>query len=252
VAAACAARESPPTLVLVSSLAAAGPSSVDRPRVELDPPAPVSNYGRTKRAAETIAEEYAGRVPITIVRPPIVYGEGDRNMLSVYRPIHRLGVHVAFGVAHSRYSFIHVSDLAEALELCARRGRRLAPTTAQRNRNGAAAGNTQGYYFVAGEEQPTYGELGKLIGKALGRARVWVLRSPGPIMLYAVACGAEAIARLRCEPHILNFDKAREARAGSWTCSAAVIRAELGFAPRAPLVERLRQTADWYLRQKLL
>lgn len=71
-------------------------------------------------------------------------------------------------------------------------------------------------------------------------------------MLWPAAAVAELAARLRGRPYIFNFDKAREAKAGSWTCSSQMIRTELGFAPRAPLAERLRQTADWYRQQQLL
>ncbi len=74
VAQACADRNNPPTLILVSSLAAAGPTTVDRLRVETDPPTPVSNYGHSKLAGEYEAHRFADRVPITIVRPPIVLG----------------------------------------------------------------------------------------------------------------------------------------------------------------------------------
>jgi nucleoside-diphosphate-sugar epimerase len=248
---ACAASETPPTLVMVSSLAAAGPSTAERPRVESDPPAPVSNYGRSKRAAEQLAQNFAARVPITIVRPPIVYGEGDVNMLSVYRSIYRLRLHAAFGVAHSRYSLVHVCDLVEALLLCCQSGKRLLPMDAHSTNGAAEAASAAGYYFVAGDEQPTFGELGQLIGKALNR-RVLVCGGSRTFMLWSVAAGAEAIARLRRKPYIFNFDKAREAQAGSWTCSALAIQSQLGFRPSAPLVVRLQQTADWYLQQKLL
>ncbi len=252
VAAACAGRRRPPTLVYVSSLAAAGPSSLDRPRVESDPAAPVSNYGRTKRAAELIAQQYAARVPITIVRPPIVYGEGDQNMRAVFRSIFRLGIHLAFGVAYSRYSLIHVSDLVDALVLCADRGTRLAPPDTTLTDGRSLADTAGGYYFAAGDEQPTFAELGTLIGTALGRARVFICRSSGTMLLWPMAAAAEVVARLRGRPYIFNFDKAREAQAGSWTCSAQAIHVECGFAPRAPLVDRLRQTAHWYLQQNLL
>jgi nucleoside-diphosphate-sugar epimerase len=57
---------------------------------------------------------------------------------------------------------------------------------------------------------------------------------------------------LRGQPYIFNFDKAREASAGSWTCSSQAIRSQCGFAPRASLVDRLRQTANWYMQQKLI
>ena len=60
VAAACADRAERPVLIVVSSLAAAGPCAGDRPRVEGDLPAPVSAYGRSKLAGELAAATYAG------------------------------------------------------------------------------------------------------------------------------------------------------------------------------------------------
>jgi nucleoside-diphosphate-sugar epimerase len=247
VVAACAGRTTPPTLVSVSSLAAAGPSLADRARTESDPPAPVSHYGRSKRAAELIAAEFAARVPITIVRPPIVFGEGDLLMRDVFRSIFRFGVHVALGVAGRRYSLIHVRDLVDALVVCGQRGARLDASGAGSTPNAA-----RGYYFVAGDEQPTFAELGPLIGKCLGRPRVRVLRTSGPVLLVLAAAVAEVVARLRGTPYIFNFDKAREALAGDWTCSTQTIRRELGCAPQVPFVDRLRQTSDWYRQHNLL
>ncbi len=244
---ACAARSTPPVLVSVSSLAAAGPSTPNRARTESDPPMPVSNYGRAKRAAELIAEQYADRVPITIVRPPIVFGEGDLQMRDVFRSIFRFGVHVALGVAGSHYSLIHVQDLIDSLISCAERGSRLAPAGTVDKRI-----PPQGYYFVATDEQPTFAELGVLIGKSLGRQSVRIFRSSGPTLLWPAAAVAEAISRLRGQPYIFNFDKAREAGAGDWVCSTQTIRRDLGFAPQVPVFERLRQTAEWYRWQKWL
>lgn len=246
VAEACAGRQSPPVLVSVSSLAAAGPSPVGRVRTESDPAMPVSNYGRAKRAAELIAEEYADRVPITIVRPPIVFGEGDVHLRGVFRSIFRFGVHVALGgVGGSHYSLIHVQDLVDALIACAEDGRRLAPPGSREPSN-----PPQGYYFVATDEQPTFAELGLLIGKSLGRQSVRVLRSPGTVALWCGAAVAEGVSRLRGRPFI--FNKVREARAGNWVCSTQTIRRDLGFAPQLPVAERLRQTADWYRQQNWL
>ncbi len=247
VADACAGRPSPPVLVSVSSLAAAGPSPPGRARTESDPAMPVSNYGRAKRAAELIAERYADRVPITIVRPPIVFGEGDLNMRGVFRSIFRFGVHVALGVGGTHYSLIHVQDLVDSLIACAENGRRLAPPG-----SGESSNPPQGYYFVATDEQPTFAELGLLIGKSLGRQSVRVLRSPGSVALWCGAAVAEGVSRLRGRPFIFNFDKVREARAGNWVCSTQTIRRDLGFAPQRPFVERLRQTADWYRQQNWL
>jgi nucleoside-diphosphate-sugar epimerase len=245
VAAACAACATPPVLVSVSSFAAAGPSPADRARTEGDPPAPVSNYGRTKRAAELIAHEYAGQVPITIVRPPIVFGEGDTQMRDVFRLIFRYGVHLALGVARSQYSLIHVRDLVEALVVCGERGTRLEPNSGQQ-----AAASPPGYYFVATDDRPTYAELGSMIARSLGRQSVRILTSSA--LLWPMAAFAEIVSRLRGQPHIFGFDKAREAAAGNWVCSPATIRRDLGFSPQAPFMDRLRQTADWYRQQNWL
>ena len=58
VARACAAQPQPPVLIAVSSVAAAGPIGEGSVRRESDPPAPVSDYGRSKRAAELAAEAW--------------------------------------------------------------------------------------------------------------------------------------------------------------------------------------------------
>ena len=59
VAAACANHAGRPVLIVVSSLAAAGPCAAGQPRVEGDSPTPVSAYGRSKLAGELAAARHA-------------------------------------------------------------------------------------------------------------------------------------------------------------------------------------------------
>jgi nucleoside-diphosphate-sugar epimerase len=250
VAEACAKQTTPPVVVWVSSLAAAGPALpsegdprspsdwVARLRSEADPPVQVSHYGRSKRAGEQAAEQFADRLPITIVRPPVVFGEADRQSLAMFRPVARLGVHVVPGLGRHRFSLIHVADLVNLLILAAERGTRLKPA-------GKNEASCQGYYFAACPEHPTYAQLGRMIGTALGRRRVVVLFTP-PMVPWLVAAAAEAISRAYGRPFSFNFDKAREARAGSWLCSSQRAIDDLGFSVAAPLADRLRQTAQWY------
>ncbi len=250
--AACAATGTPPVVVLVSSLAAGGPQVGAEIRKEDDRPAPVSNYGRSKRAAEIAAAELAERVPLTIVRPPMVFGGGDRAMLQIFRPIARLGVHLVPGYRASRFSLIHVEDLCQGMLLAARLGQRVAPSTAENGTDASkspqAKTSFRGYYYLAHDEQPTYAELGKLIGQALGRRRTLCL--PTAIwFMRLVALTNEGIGRLRTRPPALNLDKAREAAAGSWTCSPERARRELGWSCGADLTTRLTQTVNWYREQ---
>jgi nucleoside-diphosphate-sugar epimerase len=241
VAQACARRTSPPVLVLVSSLAAAGPAPPGHPRTESDPAEPVSNYGRSKRAGELVAVEFSRQLPVTIVRPPVVFGEGDMASMLLFQPIARHGVHAVPGLKRRNVSLVHADDLSEALRLAAVNGQRVDP-------DGAAAA---GCYFVADDHHPDYDELGRLIGEAVGRRRVLIVRTPD-WMGRCAGAASELVSRLRGRPAIFNIDKMREASAGSWVCSADRIRNELGFHVARPLADRLRQTAAWYVRQGLL
>ena len=240
---ACAGRTTPPVLIVASSLAAAGPAPAGRLRSETDPPHPVSHYGRSKRAGEVAAESFAAALPVTIVRPPIVFGEEDRDMLQMFRPVALFGVHLVPGLGGRKVSLIHAADLAEALILAAERGTRLSGVNPGEQ---AAAG--RGYYFVAYDEHPTYRELGRRLADALERRMLVVVPSPA-LMTWTVAAVSELLSRLRRRPGIFNLDKAREATAGSWSCSAEAARRELGFQPAATLDERLRQTALWYRQE---
>ena len=238
----CARQPTPPVLVTVSSLAAAGPAA-GRPRREGDPPLPVSNYGRSKLAGEQAARELAAEVPITIVRPPIVFGEADPAMLTVFQMIARFGFHVVPGRIPHRFSVIHADDLVNLMILAAQRGSRLPPPGQVDAQADGLSG--RGIYYAACEENPTYVELGRMIGVAVGRPRTFVFLA-GNSMVWTIAGLSEAIAYLRRQPANFNLDKAREATAGAWLCSPRAAMDELQFSVSAPLSQRLHQTGHWY------
>jgi nucleoside-diphosphate-sugar epimerase len=235
----CATQPNPPVLLMVSSLAAAGPAVDGRPKIESDPSLPVSAYGRSKRAAEQEAELFADRVPTTIVRPPMVLGEGDQLGLPMFKLVDKFGVHLVPGLGRNRFSVIHAADLVELIILAAERGKRLPPL----GRNGSKPG--QGYYFAASEEDLVYDDLGILIGAVLGRRRTFPLHIAIPVV-WIVAAVVEAVSQIERRPLYMHIDKAREVTAGSWVCSPRLAIEDLGFSVKAPFVERMRQTVQWY------
>ncbi len=239
VAQACAEQTNPPVLLLVSSLAASGAAMDERPRTEADPPVPVSHYGHSKLAGEAAVRKLADRVPVTIVRPPMVLGPSDVLGYKMFKAISLSGVHAVPSFSTRRFSVIDVRDLAELLILAAAQGERIAPD----NPNNLS--NPRGVYFCCCDENPTYAALGRMIGEALGRRWVVTMPTAMPVVWTLTAC-AEALARVRQKPRYMNFDKYREIAAGSWLCSPQAAKHQLGFTPAAPLAERLRQTADWY------
>lgn len=235
---ACASAATSPTVVFVSSLAAGGPGTLESPRLEGDDRPPVSAYGRSKLAAEAAAREAAaGRVPLSIVRPPMVFGQGDRASLQLFRSVRMLRIHAVPGLGKFSLSLIHASDLCDALERVALHGERAA---SQGDEGNAGAG----VYYVAGDRPVTYAELGKLAGRAAGW-RVAATPAPRALFWFAGTVG-EVMARVRRRPGLINFDKIRESMAAGWVCSDEKIRAQLGYRPAAPLETRLAETVAWY------
>lgn len=238
VAEACAAQPRPPVLVMVSSLAAGGTGTPAAPRRETDPDRPVSAYGRSKLAAEAALVAAAGEAPVSIVRPPMVFGEGDRASWQIFRGMKFLPVHPSPGFRRFPVSIVHVADLCDAMMRIALDGER---ANIERGA-GAAAG--QGKYYVAAERDITYGEMGQLAARAAGWA-VAPLPLPKPIFWLAGSFG-EAVGRLRGRPSIINFDKVREATAKGWVCSDEKIRTQLGYQPATTLEARFADTVAWY------
>ena len=210
------------------------------------PSRPVSNYGRSKQAAEAFLKQLSDRLPITVLRPPGVFGPREVYMYGLFQSI-RKGLSISPGLAPVRLSLIDVRDLVEALCLAAERGRRLSSESEAAGDDGHGDGeaDTRGIYFIASPETPTFVDLSDEIARALDRPAAWTVCVPCPLG-FALAGLAEVAGRLRGCPFLLNLDKMREAVAGSWTCRTDRAINELGFRPGASLAERLRQTATWY------
>lgn len=238
---ACAEADPVPTVVMVSSLAAGGPSQPDAPRRETDPSQPVSAYGRSKLESEQAAREFADRVPLSIVRPPVVFGRRDRNSLTLFKTVRSMRVHAVPGFAHMPMSIVHVADLCDALIRVAERGDRIRGNATSVNELSA------GLYYVTSGRTITYSEFGRLAAFGLGNG---VMVLPVPKTLFWIAGGAaEGVARIRRRPGILNWDKIREAVAGCWECSDDKLRRDVGYVPAAPLEQRFTDTARWYRKQ---
>jgi nucleoside-diphosphate-sugar epimerase len=233
-------QRDPPRLVIVSSIAAAGPTTRGNLRREGESPHPVSNYGRSKLAGELAAARYADRAPTTIVRPGIVFGPRDPALAKAFRTIRRLWVHPSPGWFPPALSYIYVADLVEILLRAAERGARISAAE-----NGSPG---RGRYFAVASEYPTYAELGRMARPMLSRHLAPVVPLAGPAV-WCVAGANEVLSRLRGRPDELNLDKIREALAESWACSGESARRELAFTPPRPLVERLHETIEWYARE---
>ena len=93
------AMPQPPRLLLLSSLAAREPE--------------LSWYAASKRGGEELLKTHTG-LDWIVLRPPAVYGPGDKEMLPVFRAMSR-GIAPVPGETTSRISLVHVNDLVMAV-----------------------------------------------------------------------------------------------------------------------------------------
>ncbi|QDU57412.1 NAD-dependent epimerase/dehydratase family protein [Aeoliella mucimassa] len=236
IAAACAMQANPPVLVVASSLAAAGPSPASGAHTERNEAAPISNYGRSKLDGELAAREWAAEVPTTIVRPPVVFGQGDSAGLVLAKGIQRTGLHIVHRPGLP-LSLVHADDLSQALLLVARHGERLDPTDPRGT----------GLYYAADPTVSSYTEMGQMIADALEQ-RLRVIRVRKWAMAVAGTVG-ELTGRLRGKESPLNLDKFREGTASGWVASPEKLMNQTAFAPAKSLAEHYRDTIDWYRKK---
>jgi nucleoside-diphosphate-sugar epimerase len=227
-----AARRSAPdaVFVLVSSQSAAGPARFGNPVAETDPARPVSWYGQSKlEAEELVASEWKG--PWIVIRPAVVYGPADRGLLVFFAAAARGWVPVPAG--RSRIQLIEAS----------RAGAAIAAAASCKALTGRVA-------FLCDPEAVAIRDLAGSIARLPERAARLV---PVPAALVRLAGLAstfrEAITR-RSLP--FNADKAREILAGDWLCRPELMQRHLTLPPPSPLEYGLRNTWEWYLRERWL
>lgn len=221
---ACVNSEHVKRFVFISSLSACGPSS-GKPRVEDDEPAPLTDYGRSKLNAERALLKRAAELNLQIVRPPAVYGPGDREILAFFQTVRR-GIRPAIGNTGRRLNMVYVDDLAEGVA-------RLLEHDLQ-------SGNI---YFLSESQSYTFSEVMDHIGAAVERRGIslpvpgWALKSLGAV--------SETAFKLVGAAPMLTLGKARELLS-SWEVSVARARADFNFAPATSFPEGARITAAWY------
>lgn len=206
--------------IYLSSLAAVGPSKDGNPLREDSPPSPVSNYGRSKLGGETAVLRYADSMPVTILRPPAVYGPRDKDFLVFFKMIKK-GIFPNWGKCY--YSLLYVDDLIQGIIASAE--------------NKRAEGKI---YFLSDSKVYTDEEIATAISSVLD-VKVMRLKVPKFVMPFFAFLGEKISQR-----GIINRDKMRELRYSHWICDATKAREEIGFLPNVGLKEGIKWTADWY------
>ncbi len=223
-----AAAASVRRFVFVSSVGVYGfPARL--PVTEENPYAPRTLYAATKVEAELRARRVAREVglELTIVRPSIIYGAGDRNgMLDKMAAMIRSGMYRIVGPGDNVLHHVHVDDVVEGVWLAATRGE--------------AAGE---HFILAGPETTTLAALSELVARAVGRrlpARhvpVGIARAVATVVDVAALRGVGFTTR---EPPV-NHEKLDVMTLPIYF-DITKARRRLGFAPRVGYEEGIQRT----------
>jgi dihydroflavonol-4-reductase len=212
--------------VHVSSQAAAGPARSGAPVREIDPPEPVSWYGRSKLEAEhALMRQHPG--PWCIIRPSIVYGAGDAGLLPMFGVVAR-GVAPIPAGRRRRVQLLAAEDLAEVLFAAAQR-----PDL--HGRCGFAAGDTVSMADLVRE----------VAGLRTPRARAIPLPDLAIRLLGLIGSARGALG---CAARPFNRDKAREILQTDWLCDAEPLLRDLRVAAATRWRDGIRRTCRWYVQ----
>ncbi len=215
--------------LLMSSQTAVGPSSSKTPITEDTPPRPITTYGKSKLKAEQECLNVRDSVPVTIIRPPAVYGPRDKDVFEFFRTMSR-GLQPMVGLHEKFVSLIHVRDLVRGIMMAAE--------------SEAAAG---GIYFISSSEISGWREVGDITRQILNRKSVRI-RIP-EFGVYIVAAIAEFFSLFSRRAALINIEKARDMVQDYWTCDSSRAKRDFGFEQEISLEEGIRDTVQWYRSQ---
>ncbi len=221
-----------PKIVVLSSLAAVGPS-FDNPVDEEDELLPVSMYGKSKKLMEEMIHQVARpEDSITILRPPAVYGPREEQILSFFKICSKGLCPIVGDGDTSRISMVHVKDVIQGLSLASKQREKGIHT-----------------YFVSSDTDYAWNEIKRATSLALDK-KLTTLRI-NPKIVQTLGTMLEALGSLFGQYPVMNKDKAREMTM-QWTCSTGKIQKELGYKQSMSLEEGIKDTIKWYKKHNWL
>ena len=226
-----AAKTSAPNLkrfLHVSSQTAVGPSeSLDKMSTEEKFHNPLTSYGKSKKMAEDYLNESSKDLPITIVRPPAVYGPRDEATLPMFKAAAR-GLGTLIGFDDKYISIINSMDLTRGI------------IDASLSEN--AIGET---YFIASERCYDWTEIINTMGLAAGRKNILKLRIPHSVVKIMGTVNG-MIGNITGKPPVFDSEKTIDFIQKYWTCSVDKAKRDFGYEQKYSLEEGFKITFDWY------
>jgi nucleoside-diphosphate-sugar epimerase len=190
----------------------------------------LSDYAASKRAGEEVTREILAE-RLTILRPPAIYGPGDRATLGLFQLAASSPVLPVPAAPAARLALAYVDDVVA--EICA----------------AAEASAWGGHYAIGGARPAGYGwdEIMSTAAVAVARDP---LRIPLPLaVISAAGAVADLAAKLSGQAMIFGAGKARELRHPDWSVRADESTPWAAMAPPTELRAGFASTVAWYRAQ---
>lgn len=213
-------------MVILSSLAAAGPSE-GRPKTESDRMNPVSMYGESKKRMEEMVKDVASDdMSITILRPPAVYGPREDQIYTLFKMM-KFGVAPIVGDGnHPELSIVYVKDVVLAILKAAEQKEKGIHT-----------------YFISGDKVANWNMIRNIVTTVLDKKNIPIKLNPKWVK--KIAATVETTASFFGLYPVINREKANEMIL-EWTCSHEKATRELDYQPEYSLEEGISRTLRWY------
>lgn len=216
-------------MVFISSLAAVGPATTLEDTItEQTEPMPVTAYGRSKLLAEKELSKL--KISLITLRPTAVYGPGDKDIFIMLKTVSR-GLDPYMGKLAQQLSFVHAADVAAVAVQ-------------------ALFSEAKGIYNISDGNCYNRYEFADITKRILNKK---ALRFHIPMPLIKVlAYFLETANGWINKPAVINREKLHELAATNWYCDITKAKKELNFSPRFGLTDGLKNSIDWYQKEKLL
>jgi nucleoside-diphosphate-sugar epimerase len=183
----------------------------------------LSWYAQSKHAGECLLQERGKSLNWIILRPPTVYGPGDREMLPIFQWMAR-GIATVPGSKDVRVSLIHVRDLVTAIEAC------MAIPVSKGQCYTPADPCTGGYNWT---------DMASIATEVWGRpVRLWQVPT---WLLDGFARLNLSLAGVLGYAPMLTPAKLRELRHPNWVADSSDLQRDTGWYPEIDLERGLRE-----------
>ncbi len=193
----------------------------------------LSHYGASKAGTELLLTARKWAFSWTIVRPPAIYGPGDKEILKLLKAT-RYGLLPAPGGTGNRFSMIHAVDMAHALV--------------------ALCDKSNGQAIVEIDDGKNGGYTVKDVVNALpdtGKKNIRTIPVPFPV-LGGIGAVNGVIANILNRPAMLTLSTAKYLCHPDWTVKEPRRFKHTEWSPQFGLKAGLEDTIEWYRKNGLL